>query len=708
MTDSDNHNSANDPAADKQAQGAADDDFIPKFSQVKSKHSDGETPQGQSPAAERDSERVAAELSAAALAIEMAAVTSFDHVPVTEVKQPPQSFQPKKTGEIDMSEFGFHKDVREQIVAVPQESVAPQLPVAPPAPPPTIVPTESVVDSLIFQSEALDEIWTSPGQVLASASLTGIPAQSPPPVPETPQQRKERAAVVRGSLYWVVQEARLVTHGVFSDYGGNTVQPEANGTHDMSPPVVAAEVPAPAPEEVVSQLSAYQSVAPAEAKTVYVPDGHDAEVVPELSTGSNLKPDLYRDEHGNSVKPDIAISQRITGSRPKDPKDAQRITADRMSEQRNTAERALEQRTTSERALDQRTTSERSRDQQSTTGGGGRKPPVFGRVDKEKFKKGAITVGSVFILCVACGVIMYDWVNSMRTTEQSRPAPGLQQPETEKPDEPVVEEEKKTQADEKKQASKDELKEAFQLEQKKEYERALDLFDGLIREKGKQYPQALHGRGRVYTKLQRYDEGLKDLKEASDLDPKNELILIDLAAVKYLLNDFSGAAREYERILTTHENDIDALYGRGISYAGMGQNEQALADFENVVKLKPGYDMAYRQMCKTYLAMGQPDKADAAITVAMKACGSDADLYFSRALSRYQTGRKEDSLEDYNEAIRMSPKRKEYYNDRGYVLMDLGRLDEARKDFQKALELDPQYKLAAENLKRLRKVEKNK
>ena len=406
----------------------------------------------------------------------------------------------------------------------------------------------------------------------------------------------------------------------------------------------------------------------------------------------------------------------------------QASTAERRREQASTAERPRDQSTTSERRIQElRTTDQHKTDQrktdQRTTRDGMIKVPLVGFVKKDDLKRQAITFGSVVVLCAASAIIVFDTINSNRKqADNAVETQDVVSTETDggtRSEVPTAVEKSSdtgatsdTSSDGTKSANSDqpsleaELAKAFKLEQQLNYIDSMNTFDKVIeRDKGSN-PKSLHGRGRVLTKLQLYDRALDDLESADKLDPHNINILIDLAAVKYLLGDYTDSAKDYKQILEEHPKDADALYGRGISYAGMGKNQEAIADFEGVIKLKPRYDKAYRQMCTAYLALNQADKAESTITNAMKACGADADLYFSRALSRYQIGNKESALEDYNEAIRLSPDRKEYYNDRGFVQMDLGRLEEARKDFNRALEIDPKYKLASDNLRRLRKLEK--
>lgn len=605
----------------------ADADFIPKFSSVRSKHDDEQEKWTQGSLAQGTFE-----------------------APKPEAEPP---------FNVEMQEFGFHKDVIEQPSLFRTPANVPpaqeryqshlnqmQTPSAPQMPAP-IESTGTAGDPTSSSKIEQPRLFNEPGSAIDKLP-EGASESS-----ESERETSQRVAAVRDSLYWIVEEAQLVRHGKFNDYDPTSESTEQDGA--LSPN--AFEMYDPDALDYAPTVRIQGATAPGESSVTESSDPQ-SKLINQVST----------------EQPSLPVSESADLRSQSVPKPVSKQRSETVDERRTTYD--------------------------------GKKKAIAEEPQKnEQLKKALITVGSVILLCIASVVITYDTIvvkkpQDVKTEPEAAPvAPEKGEPQKEEIAKPT----------ENPSSIKDELKKAFALEQKKNYLGALEHFDVVLQdESNKSNAKALHGRGRVLTKLQRYERALEDLEAASDIDKGNELILIDLAAVKYLLADYSGAAREYERILSAHEGDVDALYGRGISYAALGKNDQAIADFENVVKLKPNYDKAYRQMCTTFLAIDQPDKAEAAITVAMKACGADADLFFSRGLARYQMGRKEEAIEDYDEAIREDPKRKEYYNDRGYVLMELGRTDDAKKDFRQALEIDPHYKLAVDNLARIDKLRTKK
>lgn len=776
-----------------------DQDFIPKLSGVRSKHDSTESGHSgnQSKKDEgdsKDSEKAAAEqvdagrdpasgqaadqltgageqssaadlsaadFSAAALAIEMTAVSSFDSLPVTNVAPNPQSFSdlvmPETKPQLSAShldpEFGYHGGIQE-----PKDQPR-KPPGAMPPPPKSVVQYNqqiadeqpSPIDSLIKQSDELDSIWTwqtpfennTDTKILfapdgyGAASMTPLsPQQASLELPEVESapdagayigetsaadagDRKQRSAAVRSSLYWVVKEARLVTHGAFADYepprptnSDTTILKQPTRSRVTAENSVIYEELAPktsAPDPMAAKTIAPNTVVPhAPVRTNPTPPS----VVNAFSEG-NFDPTVRVSGNNLSKSTNEPVSQSGNPDTVKP-----EVTGERMSEPAGAKNQSFLQGTTGQRRLEQGTTSD-----------GNIKLPIIGTVKRETLKKQAVTLGTVLVLCIASAIVMYDTITAGRESTTKAQESGESKNASQSilnatkndlsTDSKSSDGELSTQkAEASSNAGKDnsssptkdateDLAKAFKLEQQQNYIASMELFDKIIEIDKGENPKSLHGRGRVCTKLQLYDKALNDLEAADRLDPRNVNILIDLAAVRYLRSEYIDSAKDYQHILIDHPDDVDALYGRGISYAGMGKHESAISDFERVVKLKPTYDKAYRQMCTAYLAMGQPDKAESAITQAMKTCGADADLYFSRALSRYQQGRKDASIEDYNDAIRLSPDRKEYYNDRGYVLKEVGKLDDARRDFKTALELDSKYRLAADNLRKLRKLEQS-
>ncbi|MBX9669037.1 MAG: tetratricopeptide repeat protein [Candidatus Obscuribacterales bacterium] len=674
------------------------------------------------------------DLASASLAIEMLATSSFDCDAVSSDAAASQLPNMESLGTVDVQELGFHRHISE-VSRFAESELERQQP-------------SSYYDALVSQNAIpVFELLPSSGRSNQDISAHAVDVSVAP-------------SPARPSTYWVVDEARLVTHGAFVDFSEerNSKGVEKGATHTM--PIADIEEAL----QVNAIPVSISSAGPQPSVTAFENQTSPANQL--VHSGSSLDPQSLQDEQhraaepvdqrstptgsiSNSVAKDLSIqkphSNSVLGSNGIGRDDSEECTAGEAVGQgaqtfdlSEPSKRSSTIDTGPLPALDSTTHSGNLRNSSPRVKSPfleraiGNAPPVIGdngaqeeipsiedqpeneyssenvgpiRSKKDLWKKRGFTAASVLILCIAGFALMYDTVKSGPGNLHKEEAPAPSDEALSPTVEPEATTEKVEATPGKKVDPKEALKFALNEEKDKNYAESLAYYNAAV--DARKTVKALHGRGRVLNKLQRYDDALKDLELAAKISPTNQDVTIDLAAVRYMLNDFDGAVKEYNRILSVKPDDPDALYGRGISLAGSKDDSAAIKDFESVVKLRPTYQPAYKQMCTTYMEMGHNDKAEAAITVALTACGEEPDLYFSRGLARYRMGHNADGLEDYNRAIKLDPKRKEFYNDRGYVLMQLGKNDEATSDFEKALEIDPNYVLASENLAKVKsKLEK--
>lgn len=233
----------------------------------------------------------------------------------------------------------------------------------------------------------------------------------------------------------------------------------------------------------------------------------------------------------------------------------------------------------------------------------------------------------------------------------------------------------------------------------KNFDKAIVFFTTSIADDST-HPEVYHLRGKAYIQKKRYEDAIQDFSRAIKLKGDEENILIDRAAAYVYSDELRRAERDYSRILKINPENSKASYGRGLVYVKQKKYAEALNDFQSTVDSDPAYLNAYLQMGLIYSGDGKNDKAVTSFTEALNIRKRD-DLYYERALAYYSLGEFDSALSDMSAAIGMNSKRKEYYNDRGYIYMKLNKAEKARADFQMALKLDPGYDLAKQNLEKL-------
>lgn len=138
----------------------------------------------------------------------------------------------------------------------------------------------------------------------------------------------------------------------------------------------------------------------------------------------------------------------------------------------------------------------------------------------------------------------------------------------------------------------------------------------------------------------------------------------------------------------------NAYNGRGIVYDEIKNNEEAIKDYNKAIEINPKYTQAYNNRGNTY---GNLKKYDEAIKDYDKAIEIDpkyAQAYCNRGTAYNGLRKYEEAIKDYDKAIEIGPKYALTYCNRGAAYNDLGKYEEAIKDYNKAIEIDPKYAFA--------------
>ena len=107
----------------------------------------------------------------------------------------------------------------------------------------------------------------------------------------------------------------------------------------------------------------------------------------------------------------------------------------------------------------------------------------------------------------------------------------------------------------------------------------------------------------------------------------------------------------------------------GMSITRTGAFDQAIADYDRAIKLKPDYADAYNNRGDAYFDEGHDYRVIAAY--------DEANADHDRAIA------------DYDQAIKFKPDYADAYNGRGIVYSDHGRYDRAIADYDHAIKLKP-------------------
>lgn len=174
--------------------------------------------------------------------------------------------------------------------------------------------------------------------------------------------------------------------------------------------------------------------------------------------------------------------------------------------------------------------------------------------------------------------------------------------------------------------------------------------------------------------------------ESIDLQP-----LLAQAASHTQKREFAAAVAILNKIVTTHPDVAEGYFRRAGILADVGQDRDALVDFNTAIKLNPE-NPAYRNMRGFFLLTRQQHaEAIKDFSEAVRLDPKYSQAYNNRGLAILSTGKLEDAIQDFDKAAQLNPKYVDAYNNRGFAYFNAGDLEKASADFDKALELNPEY-----------------
>lgn len=204
-----------------------------------------------------------------------------------------------------------------------------------------------------------------------------------------------------------------------------------------------------------------------------------------------------------------------------------------------------------------------------------------------------------------------------------------------------------------------------------------------------------------------FDKAQEMLAIALKEEPDNiELIKLS-GLVSVNLNLWDDARRSFETVVKYKPEDATSLFYLGNCYDNNGDLISAKNTYLTVIKLRPEYLEAYKNLCVDFMKL---DDAENAIKYAFKASTIDSEDYifdFIIGTAYMKIKEFEKSIEPLQRALAKNPENLGTLNSLGTACMAARRTDEAVKYYQKALELDPDNPMAYYNIGSVYQIQQN-
>lgn len=138
---------------------------------------------------------------------------------------------------------------------------------------------------------------------------------------------------------------------------------------------------------------------------------------------------------------------------------------------------------------------------------------------------------------------------------------------------------------------------------------------------------ALSGKASVYKRERRYKEALSFYNRAIDADKKNPYNYIDRSSVRKMLNDTIGALKDLNTAAAIIPDYYWIYIDRGVLYLERGQDDLALNDFNEAIRIDPSNFTAFAY--KGGILYNKTKKIDEAVKTYSRLVSLNPEYYFA-------------------------------------------------------------------------------
>jgi tetratricopeptide (TPR) repeat protein len=219
-------------------------------------------------------------------------------------------------------------------------------------------------------------------------------------------------------------------------------------------------------------------------------------------------------------------------------------------------------------------------------------------------------------------------------------------------------------------------------------------------------PHSLYytNRGNTFVALKQYDKALLDYDKAIQLNPNLALAYMNRGSLYTVLKKYDKALADHNKAIQINSqstnlssnlgqtnvlsaDDAMSYYNRGTAFYIQGNYKDAIADFDNAIKLNPELVEAYTNQAAAIISQkGDFNKAQALLTKAIQLDPQHASAYLNRGIVYYELGNQKKAIDDYDKTIQLSQSTyPEVYLNRGIAYVRIGNKINAIEDLEKSI-----------------------
>ncbi len=192
-------------------------------------------------------------------------------------------------------------------------------------------------------------------------------------------------------------------------------------------------------------------------------------------------------------------------------------------------------------------------------------------------------------------------------------------------------------------------------------------------------------------KDENYQKAVGHFTEAINLIPEFAVAYNERGNAYAGKGEVDNAIEDYNSATARKPDYAGAYYNCGIISMSMGDFDEAISKYTEAIAHKPDYADAYVNRGNAYAGKGEVDNAIEDYTKAINLNSKLAVAYAQRGSTYAERGDFDKALEDHKAAVGYAPNFPFFYYNRGRTYYEIGNFRQAISDYTKAINLRPDY-----------------
>ena len=179
----------------------------------------------------------------------------------------------------------------------------------------------------------------------------------------------------------------------------------------------------------------------------------------------------------------------------------------------------------------------------------------------------------------------------------------------------------------------------------------------------------------------------------------NESLLFNLRGACFAgLGEHDDAVKDYEKALTINPDYFKAHFNLGGTLQELDKLDLAIKSYERAIKIEPNYAEAHNNLGNVFKDFGKFDEAIKSYERAKAINPSYLEAHYSLGNTFQNLNRLDDAIKCYKEVLTIKPDFAEMHNNLGALLQQHGEIGSAVDHLESALVLKPDFPEAYNNL----------